>query len=72
MTLVDHLETIQCGCERQAVVAQISRAGLASELVKLGFGSPGQAVPTDWNTYYSDDELREFVLEYAEGFTPSA
>lgn len=72
MALVDHLETIQCGCERQTAVAQIPRADLVAELVKLGFGSPGQAVPTDWGVYYNDDELREFVLEYAEGFTPSA
>jgi hypothetical protein len=73
-TITDALEQIQCGCERADYLRDAipSRDGLIRALDGLGFGRPGQAVPTDWRTYYGDDELREFILGYAEQFSPAA
>lgn len=74
MTVTESLEQIQCGCERADALrgAALSRDGLIRELEIVGFGLRGQATPTDWRTYYSDDELREFILDYADSFTPAA
>lgn len=71
-SVTEHLETIQCGCERADALRDVGldHDGLVRELTSLGFGRT--AVPTDWATYYSDDELREFILEYANEFTPAA
>lgn len=69
--ITERLEKIQCWCERQVALIGCPRDLLVSELHCLGFGRPGQAVPTDWATYYSDEELREFVLEYADQFSPA-
>lgn len=72
-TITDALERIQCGCERADFLREAipGRDGLIGALDQLGFGRPNQAVPTDWRTYYGDDELRDFILEYAEQFSPS-
>ena len=70
--ITERLEKIQCGCERQDAIANVQRDALVRELTSLGFGGSNQAVPSDWTTYYSDDELREFILGYAEQFTPAA
>lgn len=70
--LTEQLEKIQCGCDRADAIEVVDRDALIRELEKLGFGGPGQAVPTDWRTYYSDDELREFILDYADRSTPAA
>ena len=74
MTITEHLEQIQCGCERSDILrdAGMDHDALVRELEKLGFGRRGQAVPTDWRTYYGDDELREFILDYANAFAPAA
>lgn len=66
--ILEALGNIQCGCERADFLkeAVTSRDGLLHHLTQLGFGRPGSAVPTDWRDYYSDDELREFILSYAE------
>ena len=74
MTLTEHLEKIQCGCERADALrnAGLDRDCLVRELDILGFGRGNQAVPTDWRDYYSDEELGGFILEYADSFTPAA
>lgn len=73
-SITEHLATIQCGCERADVLrgAGMDRDALVRELHKLGFGRPNQAIPTDWATYYHEEELRDFILEYANHFTPAA
>lgn len=70
--ITDALEKLQCGCERIDAIAPVDRESLIRELDMLGFGRPGQAIPTDWRTYYSDEDLRGFVLGYADQFTPAA
>lgn len=72
MSIIDRLEKIRCGCERADAIAYVDRDTLIAELNKLGFGCGQRAVPSDWRAYYGDDELRGFVLDYAESFSPSA
>lgn len=73
MSITEKLENIECGEDRETALIGIHRDTLVSELYCLGFDrSPAQAVPTDWAEYYSDDELRGFVLEYANAFSEAA
>lgn len=73
MTIFDKLEAIPCACERQDVLAAAipDRHGLVAALDLAGFGRPGQAVPTDWRTYYGDDELHGFILDCADQIAPA-
>ena len=70
--IIDHLSKIQCGCERRDVLAAsgLDHDALVRLLQSYGFGRG--AVPSDWATYYSTDELTDFVLEYAEQEQPAA
>jgi len=66
--IIDRLEELQCGCEREVFLRDAipSRNGLIRALDQHGFGRPGSAIPTDWRTYFHDDELREHVLSYCK------
>lgn len=70
--IIERLGPMQCGCELIDAIASVGRDELLRLLERYGFGRPGTAVPTDWRTYYGDEELRGFVLDYAEQFSPAA
>lgn len=70
--IIERLGQIPCGCERIDAASEIDRDALLRLLDMYGFGRPGSTIPTDWRTYYSDEELRGFMLNYAEHFSPAA
>lgn len=45
------------------IVRSLSRDECIAFLEDNGFGGPA-ITPTDWRTYYNDDELQDFVIEY--------
>lgn len=68
--IIEHIGRLQDLPERIEVASLIDRDTLVRVLGVYGFGTSG-TVPSDWRTYFSDDELRGFVLEYAEQFSPA-
>lgn len=68
--IIEHIGRLQDLPERIEVASLIDRNTLIRVLDVYGFGRSGTA-PSDWRTYFSDDELRVFVLEYVEQFSPA-
>lgn len=67
MDAIEVLSRIQCECERADALESMtpSRDEMLALLAAYGFGGPNSAVPSDWRTYCTDEELRGEILALA-------